>query len=88
MIPKHLDNNRNNPVIGTETIKMPPGILFDSYKHNLCPSLEKNIPNTKCTSGVIEKIRYRIEAVDPNKEKNKKWWKDSHRILKSEDIFR
>ena len=82
IISKHLDNDRNKSIIGTEVIKMPPGILFDTYKNNLCEKLEENIPNTKCTSGEIVRTRYRLETINSNKTKNKKWWKDVHKELK------
>lgn len=87
VIPKHLDNDRNKPVIGVEKLKMPPGIMFDSYEHNLCPLLEKNIPNTKCDSGTFTRTRYRIEAIKSDKKKNNKWLKDVRRILKDEKFF-
>jgi len=78
---KHIgypDNKLSNPALGLIKEQTPSVIGFETrFKSDLCPALEKNIPNTKCKSEDATMTRYGIESTKPDPKSNAKWWKDA-----------
>ena len=72
-----------HPDFKTRATDTPAQIQFQNIsKHNLCESLEKDIPNTKCSSNPIHGHSYIITSTKSDMNSNKKWWDVASKVLK------
>jgi len=82
---KYPHDKITEKAIGLETQQTPSVIGFETrFKSNLCPAIEKNVPNTKCKSEESTMTKYVIESTKPDPKNNEEWWDNASKTLGNE----